>query len=99
MHLAGTPAFTPPAGVTLTDQFFAHTTAVNAPNLLCSPTSKVIVPPTGTPIVNPNHFLVCFAIPPSTAFAPRTVFAKNQFGTGELHVVRNTELCVPSILG
>jgi hypothetical protein len=99
VHLAGTPAFAPPASVTLTDQFFAHSTAVGAPNLLCSPTSKVIVPPTGTPIVNPDHYLVCFVIPVSPAFTSRVVYAKNQFGTGAVAVIANRELCVPSILG
>ena len=95
----GTPAFTPPASVTLTDQFFAHATNVGAPNLLCSPTSKVIVPPTGTSIVNPNHYLVCFIIPASTAYTSRVVYAKNQFGIGAEAVIANRELCVPSILG
>ncbi len=95
----GTPAFAPPASATLTDQFFSHATSIGAPNLLCSPTSKVIVPPTGTSIVNPNHYLVCFVIPPSTAFASRVVYAKNQFGTGAVAVIANHELCVPSILG
>jgi hypothetical protein len=99
VHPVGTPAFTPPSSVTLTDQFFAHSTGVGAPNLLCSPTSKVIVPPTGTPIVNPNHYLVCFAIPVSAAFASRVVYAKNQFGIGAVAVIANRELCVPSILG
>jgi hypothetical protein len=94
----GTPSFKPPASVTLTDQFFAHPTSVGAPNLMCSPTSKVIVPPTGTPIVNPNHFLVCFVIPPSTAYSPKVVFAKNQFGIGSEVVIANHELCVPSTL-
>ena len=99
VHLPGTPAFAPPASVTLTDQFFGHSTAVGAPNLLCSPTSKVIVPPTGTPIVNPNHYLVCFVIPASPAFTSRIVYAKNQFGIGAEAVIANRELCVPSILG
>ena len=96
---AGVPHFTPPASATLTDQFFTHTTTIGTPNLLCSPTSKVIVPPTGTPIVNPNHYLVCFVIPASTAFSPLVVFAKNQFGTGAVTVIANRELCVPSLLG
>lgn len=99
VHLPGTPAFAPPASVTLTDQFFGHSTAVGAPNLLCSPTSKVIVPPTGTPIVNPSHSLVCFVIPASPAFTSRIVYAKNQFGIGAEAVIANRELCVPSILG
>jgi hypothetical protein len=99
VNLAGTPSFKPPASVTLTDQFFSHPTAVGTPNLLCSPTSKVIVPPVGTTIVNPNHYLVCFTIPPSSAFVPLTVYAKNQFGTGGVKAIRNTELCVPSIIG
>jgi len=96
---AGTPAFTPPASATLTDQFFSHSTTIGAPNLLCSPTSKVIVPPTGTSIVNPDHYLVCFVIPVSPAFTSRVVYAKNQFGIGAEAVIANRELCVPSIIG
>jgi hypothetical protein len=100
VHPVGTPAFSPPASVTLTDQFFTHATSVGVPNLMCAPTSKTVKPAVGgTKVVNPTHYLVCFVIPGSTAFASRGVFAKNQFGIGAVRVVRNTELCVPSTLG
>ena len=100
VHPVGTPAFTRPALVTLADQFWTHATKVGAPNLMCAPTKKILDPAVGDPIlVNPTQFLVCFATPASTAFVPRTVFAKNQFGIGAVKVLRNTELCVPSIIG
>ncbi len=100
VHPAGTPAFTRPATVTLADQFFTHETKVGVPNLMCAPTKKIVDPAAGTPtLVNPTKYLVCFATPASTAFAARTVFAKNQFGIGGVRVLRNTELCVPSIRG
>jgi hypothetical protein len=97
---AGTPQFTPPPVVTLKDQFFSYQTKLGPVNMMCAPTSKILNPAGGgTPIVNPNHFLVCWVTPPSTAFASRTVYAKNQFGVGAVQVLRNTELCVPSTLG
>ena len=92
----GTPSFTPPASAILHDQFFTHSTSIGTPNLLCSPVSKVIIPPTGTTVGDPTHYLVCFVIPPSTSYASQVVYAKNQFGTGTLAVINTRELCVPS---
>jgi hypothetical protein len=100
VHPAGTPAFTRPATVNLVDQFWTHDTKVGAPNLMCAPSKKILDPAAAPPnLQNPKQYLVCFATPASTAFVPRSVFAKNQFGVGEVKVLRNTELCVPSILG
>jgi hypothetical protein len=92
----GTPQFTLPSSATLTDQFFAHATTVGSPNLLCSPVSKIVTPPTGTATGDPQHYLVCFVIPASAAFSPRVVFGENQFGKGAVVVLATRELCVPS---
>ncbi len=97
---AGTPQFNPPPVVTLKDQFFQYQTKLGPPNLMCAPTSKILNPASGgTPVVNPQHFLVCWVTPATTAFTARTVYVKNQFGIGAVQVIRNTELCVPSTLG
>ncbi|HEY1740938.1 MAG TPA: hypothetical protein VGI86_19640, partial [Acidimicrobiia bacterium] len=77
---AGTPQFTPPPVVTLKDQFFGYQTKLGPVNLMCAPTSKILNPAAGgTPVVNPQHYLVCFVTPATSAFAARTVYAKNQF--------------------
>jgi virginiamycin B lyase len=96
-HPSGTRGFSRPTSAHLTDQFGTLATSVGAPNLLCLPTSETAKPSGGAPaVVNPDHSLVCFALPPAKSVTPRTVYDKNQFGVGAVSVARNSELCLPS---
>ncbi|MGO9875912.1 MAG: hypothetical protein ACLPVY_19210 [Acidimicrobiia bacterium] len=96
-HPSGTPGFSRPATAHLTDQFGTVATRVGAPNLLCLPTS-VTVNPSGNPaaLINPDHALVCYTIPPASSIAARTIYDKDQFGVGAVKIAHNSELCLPS---
>jgi hypothetical protein len=96
-YVPGTPPFTVPPFVKLTDQFGTVTATVGLPLLLCLPTQRTL--PTGQtfPIVNPQTHLLCFAISPNPPVSlPRPVFDKNQFGIGTTTVQRTFSLCLPS---
>jgi hypothetical protein len=91
----GTPPFTPPSSVTLLDQFAQTPVPVTvlAPKLLCVPTEKIVNGVT-TPITNPTAHLLCFKVT-QTRFPPM-VFDQNQFGTGQVDLLKTNLLCLPS---
>lgn len=89
--------FAPPP-LQLQDQFMSKpvNATVEAPNLLCLPTTKELTPLVGTATTNfDDPHLLCYAINVGAVRAP-TVFDQNQFGTGEVTIKKLTELCVPS---
>jgi hypothetical protein len=89
--------FTPPTGVTISDQFESTTADVRPGNRLtfCNPVSK-----NGAPILDPAAHLTCFRLlePPSDPNVNVTV--NNQLGTGQQLTARrgaaSTQLCLPS---
>jgi hypothetical protein len=94
---ATSPRFKPPQPVQLQDQFGLWTARVLTPKLLCLPTQKTVDPAVpGQPIIHPEAHLLCFGVSVTPAFAARNVFAKNQFGIGQVSVKRTSTLCVPS---
>lgn len=89
----GTPPF-PKNTLTfsLTDQFGTKTVKVGAPTKLCVPTNK-----NGEGIKNPAQHLMCYrAITPAGTHIPG-VQTNNQFGAEVLTLLRERELCVPSL--
>jgi len=100
---AGTsnPTFTPPAGMTLQDQFMPAPVpaTIGTPNLLCLPTVKIVQPAAAVPgLQNPQAHLVCFPVTPVKVKVtpPAQVTDQNQFGYGSVDIKKLFELCVPS---
>jgi len=95
-YVPGAARFKPPASVLLKDQFAARPVAVTVgpPVLLCLPTTKIL--PTGLsyPILNATTHLLCFGV--STTPTKTPVYDQNQFGTGQVKILRSHLLCVPS---
>lgn len=89
-------AYSVPKGIMLRDQFARRPVAVGVSNLpaeLCVPTQKIIGKHV-TRIINPAMYLVCFPVS-RTPVRPK-VFDQNQFGTGVVHIIRTSSLCLPS---
>jgi hypothetical protein len=103
--------FTPPAAVTLDDQFSrllvpaqSLTATVLAPQSLCLPTIKIIrpnpftAPPTFNDLIDKDDHLVCFGVrisAPSGFTPPAAAFDSNQFGVGQIALKLANQLCVP----
>lgn len=97
-QVAGASSFKVPAFVGLKDQFGSARTKIGPPTLLCLPTGKTVDPAVGpTKINHSDSHLMCFAIAPDPAVSlPRTVYDRNQFGTGKVTAQRTNLLCLPS---
>jgi len=64
------------------------------PKMLCNPVDK-----DGEGIKNPENHLMCYAVEPAEGFVKNkkvSVFTNNQFGSEQLDVTKEKELCVPS---
>ena len=93
---AAGPAFKPPAGVRLINQFAPNgiVPRITAVDLHCNPAQKTV----GTrifKITNPNAHLLCFKIVAPTQPA-RTVQVTNQFGSAKLKTGAATQVCLPT---
>jgi alpha-tubulin suppressor-like RCC1 family protein len=84
-----------PPTVVLIDQFAKVKATVNSPVRVCNPVQKTVPGQPPSPITNPDAHLVCFSIA-VTPTVTRHVFAKNQFGTGQLTTLQSKQLCLPS---
>jgi hypothetical protein len=100
--------FTPPAAVSLTNQFtviqLPDGATVQAPITAsiegvlshCNPVQKTVgTPPSTTDIQHPDKHLLCFAVKTNTQPA-ETVTVTNQFGAGTLTTGQPQTLCLPT---
>jgi hypothetical protein len=78
--------------VSLLDQFGKSRPTVVRMVSLCAPVRKNTVP-----IRNKRDHLVCYQLRSSQTFRSRLVGIVNQFGKGDLTVVRPERLCLPSL--
>jgi hypothetical protein len=85
-----------PPQVQLIDQFQNFQTKIKLPVTLCNPVNKILKGGQSFPPQNPQAHLVCFALPNPTHPVTAHVWVKNQFGIGQLDVVKDDELCLPS---
>ncbi len=91
----GTPKFVPTT-VTISDQFIspAINFSVVKPKLLCVPTDK-----NGEGIVNQDRALLCYkAKSASPVTTPASAFTNNQFGPETVHMGKDEQLCIPSVV-
>src|SRR5438874_6518336 len=79
-----------PREVDLKDQFGERKAVITGSFTLCNPVSK-----NGAPIRRTDAHLVCYLQKPMD-FQPRKVTVANQFGRGNLTVVKPETLCLPS---
>lgn len=82
--------------VDLVDQFGLQRVVVRRAELLCNPVTKERASGERVVAPRPDEHLVCYAISELTAFQPRTVFTRDQFGSQRNRVVDPEVLCVPS---
>ena len=66
---------------------------VGAPQLLCLSTTKIVNGVTYKS-TNAQEHLLCYAV--SSTPTVKSVFDKNQFGTGKIRVAKTALLCLPS---
>lgn len=91
----GQPRFTPPAAVTLRDQFGELINVpVGDPYQLCLPAEKTHWPnQPPSQVTNPEAHLLCFKVDRNVA---RNPFIKNQFGLFRVQTGQTRGLCLPS---
>ncbi len=94
-YAPGGNTFEPPPSVKVQDQFTNKSVGVKvgAPKLLCLPTTKIANGVTYK-MQNAQAHLLCYAV--SSTPTVSSVFDKNQFGTGKIHVLKTSLLCLPS---
>jgi hypothetical protein len=77
--------------VKLTDQFGSTATRTLRLVELCTPVSK-----NGGRVRRPKAHLACYSIKDGSAFKPRTVRVRNQFGLVNVRAIEPSTLCLPS---
>ncbi len=83
--MRGAPRFTPPADVTLEDQFETKLTGLVRPRFLCTPVEK-----NGEQVVTPETHIMCYMIkdaPGQPRFERRGVSIVDQFAEQDLKAV------------